>query len=88
MRAVWMVEEDNRGRWREFPDHLAALVENRYQEWLDQPWEDHSWYTYEWTMQGQTVHYEIAFHRPMSQAKRAKFNECAVCTMEQVQLGE
>ena len=32
-KPVWFIKEDNRGRFRKFPDHLNHLVEEKFQEW-------------------------------------------------------
>ena len=88
VRVVWLVEEDDRGRWREFPEWLAANVEEEYQQWLNEPWSEQFWYSYEWTVKNEVVQYEIQFHRPMAQAKRTRLNERTICTMEQEQRGE
>ena len=31
--AVWMVQEDEQGRYRKFPQHLNDAVEQKYVEW-------------------------------------------------------
>ena len=84
MPVVWMVEEDKRGRWRQFPDNLARGVEARYQAWLTEGSQAHFWHSYTWLVGGQPVDYEISFTRPMQQVKRGRW-ENNVATMEQVQ---
>ena len=32
-KPVWFIKEDNRGRFRKFPDHLNHMVEEKFQEW-------------------------------------------------------
>ena len=31
---LWQVQEDDRGRWRDFPNHLMEMVELEYLKWI------------------------------------------------------
>ena len=61
--AVWMVQEDDHGRWRKFPPHLNAVAERMYVEWK-LGFSPNNVMEYQWQNAAQTksVTYEITFH--------------------------
>ena len=61
--AVWMVQEDDQGRWRKFPPHLNAAAERMYVEWK-LGFSPNNVMEYQWQNAAQTksVTYEITFH--------------------------
>ena len=85
MPAIWLVEEDKPGRWRQFPEDLSDLVEGRWQLWQASDQEPHYVVEYQWTVRGQVHEYELTFDRPYTQAKRVKFNSWVPVTLLQVQ---
>ena len=69
MPAIWLVEEDKPGRWRQFPEDLSDLVEGRWQLWQEADQEPHFVVEYTWKIRGVENEYEICFDRPYMQAK-------------------
>ena len=59
--AVWMVQEDEHGRYRKFPQHLNDAVEQKYVEWKlgsRNNVVEYNWPNWDGT---KTVKYEITF---------------------------
>ena len=68
-RIFWMVQEDERGRWRDFPDDLADRIEVWWQEWQETGGDNVV--AFVWPNAKQTVFtpYEIVFGTTMVQQK-------------------
>ena len=46
--ALWQVQEDQRGHWRDFPEGLSAQSEEQFQAWLASSQESDRGFSYVW----------------------------------------
>ena len=63
-KPVWFVAEDNRGRYRQFPEYLNHMVEEKFQEWTAMGGPAEFVVAYCWPARGTRPlqDYEITFH--------------------------
>ena len=63
--VVGQVQEDDKGRWRDFPDFVQNAIEAEYQQWLElfstMPCEKDVFYAWVWYNGTKWVQYKISF---------------------------
>ena len=62
--AIWRVQEDNAGRWRDFPAGLKSQTEEAFQQWLAEGAPPGRGFTYVWANSSGTKFTEYAIAWP------------------------
>ena len=74
--ALWQVQEDESGRWRDFPHALKNAAEEQFQDWLVQGAPPNSGFDFVWPNSKMTVvtPYRIVFPEGESKINMHQIN--------------
>ena len=62
-QAYWQVQEDQYGRWRDFPLELLNQIEREWQKWQEKGAADEVVVNYVWPSANMVTHYERVVRR-------------------------